>query len=189
MMPQLFWTAALARSANSACKSMKPLSSRARQRAFSLVEVTMAIGIISFALLALVGLLPQGLRMLKNANERSAAAGAFSRLTGAVRNGTFDGVDRYQAATYTNLSWRIGSSDRVNYTEILNYSGQPVVQASDNPRLVARVELMAPPSLIGMGRARVSIAWPATAVWEANTGVWRNAEGFITQGIIFVPKS
>jgi len=160
----------------------------ARRRAFTLVEVTMAIGIISFSLLALVGLLPQGLRMLKNANDRSAAAGALSRLTGAVRNGNFDGVDRYRAATYTNLSWRIGSTNLVEYTQLLNFSGQPVAQASDNPRQVARVELVPPANPIGIGRARVSIAWPAAAVWDVSSGAWKNADGSITQGIMFVPK-
>ncbi len=160
---------------------------KARHKAFTLVEVTMALGIISFCLLVLVGLLPQGLNTLKNANDRSAAAGALSRLIGDVRNGNFDGVDRYQAATYTNLFWRIGSTGLVEYTQLLNFSGQPVVLASD-ARMVARVEMMPPPNLIGTGRARVSIAWPAAAVWNVTSRTWENAEGSLTQGIIFVPK-
>jgi len=166
---------------------MNVILSLKRSKAFTLIEVTMAIGIISFSLLALVGLLPRGLLMVKNTNERAAAAGAFSQLTDAVRNGSPDTNGIYRATAYTNLSWIIGSPNRVDYSPLLKLNGS-VAQPSEQPRLVARVELNPPRQQIGVGSARVSIAWPASATWDASINNWKNAEGFITQGIMFVPK-
>jgi len=45
-----------------------------RKMAFSLVEVTIALGILAFGLIAMLGVLPTGLRLVKESADEAAAA-------------------------------------------------------------------------------------------------------------------
>ncbi len=55
------------------------LAPRSRGRsAFSLVEVTMAMGLVSFCLVAMLGMLPVGLRQERSASEQLAASQLFT---------------------------------------------------------------------------------------------------------------
>jgi len=58
---------------------------RKRCAALSLVEVTLALGIVSFSMLAVVGLLPVGLQSIKNANEQAGAANVIGGIADALR--------------------------------------------------------------------------------------------------------
>lgn len=53
-----------------------------RAGGFTLVEVTIAIGIVSFALLGLIGLLPAGLGSLRDSVEQSMNAQIVQRISG-----------------------------------------------------------------------------------------------------------
>lgn len=65
------------------------------RRAFSLVEVVLALGITSFALIALVSLLPAGLRLVGESDDESRAVNLVAELI----------ADR-SASSYTNASRR-----------------------------------------------------------------------------------
>ena len=54
--------------------------------AFSLVEVVMAIGVVSFALLMLVALLPVGLKTARESSDEAAAINHLSTIAVDVRN-------------------------------------------------------------------------------------------------------
>lgn len=68
---------------------MKRSRSPQTVRGFSLIEVTLSIGIISFALVAVMGLLPAGLNSQKDAANQSRAVQALNDVTQAVR-GIYD---------------------------------------------------------------------------------------------------
>lgn len=53
-----------------------------RAGGFTLVEVTIAIGIVSFALLGLIGLLPAGLGALRDSAEQTMNAQIVRRISG-----------------------------------------------------------------------------------------------------------
>jgi type II secretory pathway pseudopilin PulG len=55
------------------------------QRAFSLVEVTLALGIAGFALVAIFGLLPIGITSSQNTIEQTAAAGMARAIMADLR--------------------------------------------------------------------------------------------------------
>lgn len=57
-----------------------------RSGAFSLVEVTLALGIITFCLVTLFGLLPIGLRSNQAAAEQTAANGILSAVMADLRS-------------------------------------------------------------------------------------------------------
>jgi uncharacterized protein (TIGR02598 family) len=54
-------------------------------RAFSLVEVTMALAVISFCLLTLVALLPMGLNSTRDSVQKTNAAGIASQIAADLR--------------------------------------------------------------------------------------------------------
>jgi uncharacterized protein (TIGR02598 family) len=51
-----------------------------RSRAFSLVEVVLALGIAAFALVAIVGMLPVGLKLASESDEESRAVNILTQL-------------------------------------------------------------------------------------------------------------
>ncbi len=57
-----------------------------RIRAFSLVEVTLALGVASFALTAIFGLLPLGLMLSRGAIDQTAASGILSVIAADLRS-------------------------------------------------------------------------------------------------------
>lgn len=58
--------------------------SRHRVSAFSLVEVTLAIGIASFGLLATLGLMPVGMTTLRQANEQTIESQIVQKIVGEI---------------------------------------------------------------------------------------------------------
>jgi len=84
-------------------RTMKTKHRASRRRAFSLVEVTMALGVVSFCLLALCGLLPIGLRTNQASVEQTVANGIFSSVIADLRatpmaSGTLSGTSTQQFA-------------------------------------------------------------------------------------------
>ncbi len=57
-----------------------------RRAAFSLVEVTLALGIVAFSLMALLGLLPAGLAAVRETEEERTAANLLAAVEADVRN-------------------------------------------------------------------------------------------------------
>jgi len=64
-----------------------------RASAFSLVEVVLAMGIISFGLLAVIGLMPVGLNTMRDAMDDTAEALIANRVTGEVMLTPFSEMD------------------------------------------------------------------------------------------------
>jgi uncharacterized protein (TIGR02598 family) len=78
--------------------------SGSRQRGFSLVEVTLAIGIVSFAFLAILGLIPIGLQTFRSAIDTSVSAQIFQRVINEAQQTDFDTlVDRPHLPDYPSL--------------------------------------------------------------------------------------
>jgi type II secretory pathway pseudopilin PulG len=59
---------------------------------FSLVEVTLAIGVIAFAFVALLGMLPVGLNTHRQSVDLSRSLVALNRVASALRSAHFTGV-------------------------------------------------------------------------------------------------
>jgi len=68
--------------------SLRPPSHQ--QRAFSLVEVVLAIGVVSFAFVALMGLLPAGMQQFRKAIDTTVAAEIAQRVIDDAQQTDFD---------------------------------------------------------------------------------------------------
>jgi len=172
-------------------------SSIQRSNAFSLVEVVVAIGIVSFAILGVIGLLPLGLKTVRNANEEAGAANVLNGIVEAVRNastnslnppGMYSNSYAGQSITFTNG----GDSTNCLWSN-LTLEG---MATNDFGKRLSAILTFTPPStnLITNGYGTVSVAWAgqSSPVWVSNTQTWSNnggsIEGSMTIGFRFLPK-
>lgn len=135
-----------------------------KQRAFSLVEVTLAIGVIAFGVIAIVGLMPVGIQASKDAADDTRtsviAQDAWNR-TRALLTGSFPALSgSYPSETQMGPKWFYDVDGRfLDQTNGPNYP---------NVLFVAQVKfgpLQIYPSAGTIGNATltgatVSIGWP-----------------------------
>lgn len=168
--------------------SPRPLS----RSAFSMVEVTMAIGIVAFCLFALIGLLPLGLGVLKTSKEEYAAADCLKTLTHSIRNATVAGSDYKALGHYSSvLQWSIPKdetpSKSVQIVIPMTLEGFPAASPGEQ-RLIARVKLTPPASPGVSGSASISIAWPNGAAWDEGSNSWVGAQGSLSTWMVILPR-
>lgn len=64
-------------------------------RGFSLVEVTLAVGIVAFAFIPVLGLLPVSLEMTRSISEKTHQARILQRLTALAQQTPFAALDQH----------------------------------------------------------------------------------------------
>ena len=158
-----------------------------RHTAFSLVEVTLALGIVSFCLLSLTGLLTTGLTSVRESRDEAAAGAFLERLTQSLDSALVDssGTNYHAIGVYSNVTWSLGQAAQTYQLDKISASGQP---SSTDPRFVARVEITPPDDTMTSGRAIIRIAWPATAKWSESSQSWTNAQGSVSTWQVLLPK-
>lgn len=76
---------------------MKPSSpARAASRAFSLIEVTIAMAIAAVALSTLMALLPQGMNTMRDAGDEAIMARIHQQVLNELQMANFDALNQYQ---------------------------------------------------------------------------------------------
>lgn len=145
-----------------------------RRDAFSLTEVVLALGLVSFCLLAVVGLLPVGLKSISRAHEESAAANALNQISEALRNAV-DDSGTYTAVGFPAINWQRGASVKT-VTVPLSLGGQPTNLSG--ARMLAEIKLTPPPDRASPGCAQIAIFWPPEG----------SARDSIACGLQFLPK-
>lgn len=114
---------------------------------FSLVEVVLALGIVSFALVAIVGLLSVGLKTNKESSEQIDAVGLASLLINTRRARPTDNISRFAlpplnvAYTPAIISVTIGS-DGTTTTNRTSPSYQLAYQIGTNALTGNRLSLV-----------------------------------------------
>lgn len=152
-----------------------------------MVEVALALGIISFCLIAIIGLLAQGLNVNRESREAAAASRCLEQIAASIRGATQSGTIWTAGGAYSDLSWSLAGSP-VNQTFFnINLAGTPSPSGTE-PRMTARVELKPPADTFSTGSAFVSVAWPASATWNQGLTNWNNAQGSVSSWIIFLPQ-
>ena len=159
---------------------MKDNCSKWMRSGFSLVEVTLALGIAAFCLLALFGLLPIGLSSNQAAVEQTTAAGVAMQLVSELR-------EMPTTSTKTavlKLPFTTSTSASANPSSIRYFAatGSPsgtdgtqfVASGADESRYRACVGLLG--SSTGTVSVRIVVAWPAIAD-RTNTGWPKKFEG------------
>jgi type II secretory pathway pseudopilin PulG len=172
--------------------------SRTRRRAFTLIEVVLSLGLITFCLTVLMGLIPVGLGAIQNSTQQAGAVNCLEEIDGAIRGATTNAnsAGQYQAlGMYSSyLSWT-NNAKVVNVTftnsvsgasPYLSLSGSPTAVLADQ-RLAAAVQITSPATSTSFGSAFITVAWPKTAKWTPQTMTWSNAQGSVSTWVIFTP--
>lgn len=130
-------------------------------RAFSLVEVTLAIGIAAFCLVSIFGLLPAGL----NGNQASVRETAASRLTAAIASDLRATSESGGAANSPLYEIGVPASGQSNTTVVfLKEDGSKAELGGQGmpPMFRAAVVVDSPSSPSrAAATARILITWPA----------------------------
>jgi uncharacterized protein (TIGR02598 family) len=120
---------------------------RAIYYAFSLVEVTLALGIAAFCLIAVFGLIPVGVQTNRNATSQTAATNIIASVIADMR------------ATTSAISPQYGITFGTAKTLYFDGAGQVTTLLGANSRYRARITFSSSPD--GLSYADVKITWPA----------------------------
>jgi len=134
------------------------MSERKRDRAgFSLVEVTLALGVAGFCLIALMGLLPMGIKTNQTSFSQTAAATILSDIVADMRAASL-------AATSPQYSINFGST-LAQHLCFDSEGGFANCTPPTNPPTSSRyrvvVTIFPPDATHYATYANVKIAWPA----------------------------
>jgi uncharacterized protein (TIGR02598 family) len=115
--------------------------------AFSLVELTLAIGIAAFCLLAVMALIPVAVQTNRNATSQTAATNIVASVSADMRATT--------AATSPQYGITFGTAKTLYFDS----AGQFTISLGANSRYRARVTF--PTSPTGLSYADIRVTWPA----------------------------
>jgi len=121
--------------------------------AFSLVEVTLALGLAGFCLVALLGLIPAGLRNASTATEQTAAVGLLGDIVADLRGTPIN------SANSPRFGIAIPASGNATTSTYFSDDGQ--TNARSQSRYVVESTLTPQPN--DLVNARILIYWPAMA--------------------------
>ena len=99
------------------------LVTRGRRSGFSLVEVTIAIGIVSFALVTLLGVVPVGLIASQDAMRQTARSQIIKQISSDLGMMPFAKINDYLASDQYydyNGSRSVGTNDRIFVASMTN---------------------------------------------------------------------
>jgi uncharacterized protein (TIGR02598 family) len=146
----------------------KDAGRRSRLGGFTLTEVALAMGIFSFALVSMIGLLSVGLKNSRRANIQISASNLMSAIASDIRSSTC----LVKSGTYSYSSPRLLLSASVDArgtvsgvtpsNAVLDESGSPANLSSPSPLLkLFNVSFAA--ASAGTTAIRVTVQWPPRA--------------------------
>lgn len=171
-------------------------------RGFSIVEVTLALGIIGFALLATIALLPVGLDSEHVAEEQSRAAVALNMVASAAEslrntNATtptwaFPSYFSNDPNASTNPTLVSLGQSPWNLAFFVNDAGLfiPTSDTTTTKRQTLYVKVY-PPQTIGQPvRIYAAAAWPSKPTDSSSTtpDQMKDRQGFVETIVAYVPK-
>jgi len=115
--------------------------------AFSLVEVTLALGLAAFCLIAVLGLVPVAVLTNRNATSQTAATNIIASVIADMR------------ATTSSTSPQYGIAFGTAKTLYFDGAGQFTVSLDTNSRY--RISITFPSSPSGLSYADIKATWPA----------------------------
>lgn len=136
-----------------------------RTSGFSLVEVTLALGIAAFCLIAVFGLMPVGIQTNRNAISQTAATSLIASVLADIRATARATASATPSALYNlNIPAR-DDSNTTPQTRYFDSTGQFTMSPTANSRYQLNVTF---PANLGPGTSKVTygylkVTWPAAA--------------------------
>jgi uncharacterized protein (TIGR02598 family) len=144
------------------------LSRRSVTAGFTLTEVALAMGIFSFALVSMIGLLSVGLKNSRRANVQIAASNLMSAIASDIQSSSW--LVRGGTLSYTSPRLRLAAtldskgnvSGVAPANTILDEGGSPVLGTTQVP-LTKAFNVIFSAASEGTAAIRVTLQWPASA--------------------------
>ncbi|XHR31005.1 MAG: type II secretion system protein [Chthoniobacteraceae bacterium] len=156
------------------------------RRGFTLAEIAVTLGIVSFCLISVVALIPVGLNAVRTAREEAAAVKCMEQISESIRGASLSN-GKYQAlGIYSDMTWKLGDSALTFTKNDLSMEGISTSITADQ-RQAYCVRIQPPADMHSTGTALISVAWPNRASWNTSTMNWSNAQGTLSTWIIFLP--
>jgi|GEM_PF-986333 Tfp pilus assembly protein PilV len=144
---------------------------RSRRSGFSLIEVALAVGLIGFCLVALLGLLQVGLQQERASIDQTQATHVLDAVKDSLRGRLR--LPEGEAPVEDRFGLQIPASPGaapVTQIFVVNESGEPV--SVDEPNAyVVRCEVRASNGAEGVFKpwhARITVAWPGAAEFQGS---------------------
>lgn len=170
-------------------RSKVPLHAAIGRGGFSLVEVTVSIGIVAFAFMAVVGMVPAGMRAAEEGHEQGRATEVLNTAAAAVLGQRHIALtSRFAFGDWLNDSPTPQVSPR-GYApgepewESTNFAVMEngVIRTAGDTTSPARYKMfvrVTPPATSDQPvKVYVSVAWPAAAEWDSAKKEWKNNQG------------
>lgn len=127
---------------------------------FSLVELTLALGVAAICLISVFGLLPVGLKSNHNAISQSASASIIAAVVADMR------ATPKAATTSTQYAVSFGAA------KTIYFDNEGAIAASPGPTSRYRLDIEFPPNPTAGAAtfAYLKVTWPATAPPASATG-------------------
>lgn len=148
------------------------MNPRSTHAAFSLVEVTLALGVAVFCLVAIFGLLPIGVSTSQASMEQTAANGILSAVVADLR-----ATPRQQAATSSQFAIPIPDSGTGEVVTLyFTADGQSATVLKPDSHYLLTLTFPATSGGRAATLANLKVSWPAAATLANASGV---AETFV----------
>ncbi len=185
-------------------KASEPRSATLRpaKGGFSLIEVTIAIGIVAFAFTTVVGLLPVGMRTAEDGHEQGTATEVLNTAAAAVfgqrylpANGQFafgDWLNDSPDPQGSPTGYTPGDPDweEPDFKVMETGAIRPAGDSTSPVRYSMFIRATPPATADEPVKVYLSVAWPGTAEWDATDSEWKNNQGYV-EALIYAnpPKS
>ncbi len=151
---------------------------------FSLVEVTIALGIISFCVISVFALLPIGMNTIKQARDNRNGVELINQVTSELVMRRAAGQDRHAlAGIFSNVSWQVGAPTIETNVQVMADGRYSI--AAGGEKMQAWLKISPPVNAWSVGLAQVSVAWPESAKRVGDS--WTNSQGSVDGVIYFNP--
>jgi type IV pilus modification protein PilV len=139
-----------------------------RRTGFSLVEVTLAVAVVAIGLIAIIGLIPQGVQSSRDAADNTIAATIAHDALGELRSQPFDNIqicNNFDAAGNCIGSVTINLSASAVKTLDYDQAGF-VTNATGYYKLTIKYDV--DPVLPSLTRVTATVSWPAQSASPLN---------------------
>ncbi|MEO8205162.1 MAG: prepilin-type N-terminal cleavage/methylation domain-containing protein [Chthoniobacterales bacterium] len=165
------------------------------KRGFSLTEVTMALGIISFCALGVMGMLPIAVQSYRLTYDQTQAAHILNDFVTGFQapvpaGGSLPNLAYTLPYPYTNgqVKWTNNSS-AITVTNFYTTDAAFVTNSTNSLTRYKLVATVLPPNNGYGGRVYATIAWPANAAYVGSTNgtnaYWKGNQGNLDACVYF----
>ena len=163
------------------------------------MEVVLALGVVAFGIIGVVGLLPVSLDVQRASNQRQIATEFLQQVSVSVQSQLFDAANgTYSFSRFLNdanlpISWKAGGTTKEYNLDLMEDGTVRSATTPASMRTLQKLHLQVlPPAAVAATAlpktavtVKVSVAWPASSQWD--TQGWQKSSGSLNAVLYALP--